>query len=468
LSSQAWQALIADLIKIANDAAVLSPVEEPLAHQHLAVELPLTLAYLFPELPPCRDLARAAQKLWSWGAEEITDGEGLLPGRHLHLTGPLLACWTRTILLARQLPLGVEEDVQMQLEWLLRQTLRLLRDDGSLAFAEPGKVNSQRELIATALTLIDDPEDHALAKAAFKGGPELPPKEKKSRKKRKAALSLPEPFAYSEWSAAGVLRGDWTLGAPRLAVTFDERRVTTELSSGGTTLLSGEWQVEIGIDGWTWKPEDDWNEVCFHADEDVVYLELETKFADSWRLQRQMLLARRDRFLLLADAILGETPANLSYRSVLPLGRGIQFLPADETREGHLAGKRSQALVLPLALPEWRSQAGGELSSRNDALTLTQSQTGRRMFAPLLIDLKSERLRKDCTWRQLTVVEHLQIQPPDVAAAYRAQVGKEQWSIYRSLAPKGHRTYLGHNIVTECQVAKFLKDGTAEVLLEIE
>jgi hypothetical protein len=81
-------------------------------------------------------------------------------------------------------------------------------------------------------------------------------------------------------------------------------------------------------------------------------------------------------------------------------------------------------------------------------LTLTQNQTGRRMFAPLLIDLKSERLRKECTWRQLTVVEHLEIRPPDVAVAYRAQVGKEQWSIYRSLDPNGNRTYLGHHIVS--------------------
>jgi hypothetical protein len=197
-------------------------------------------------------------------------------------------------------------------------------------------------------------------------------------------------------------------------------------------------------------------------------LELETKLTAGWRIQRQMMLARDDQILFLSDALLGEEPAAITYRSELQLARGVQFLPANETREGHLTARRAGALVLPLALPEWRSQSGGELRARDGVLELTQSHQGRRLFAPLLFDLSPARLRKECTWRQLTVAEQLTIQPADAAVAFRAQVGKDQWTVYRSLAAKANRTFMGHNIVSECQIARFLPDGNAEVLLEVE
>ena len=41
-----------------------------------------------------------------------------------------------------------------------------------------------------------------------------------------------------------------------------------------------------------------------------------------FRVQRSLLLARRDRFALLADAVLGKQPGKLEYRSCLPLGPG--------------------------------------------------------------------------------------------------------------------------------------------------
>ncbi|HTN77936.1 MAG TPA: hypothetical protein VL096_21945 [Pirellulaceae bacterium] len=466
LSAESWQGLLADLLKLASDAAALNPVEQPLAHQLLAVELPLTLAYQFPELPECIEQARSARKLWAWGAEELTDGEGLPAGENLALMKPLLACWTRLMTLSRALPEPtIDEDTQVQFEWLLRQTVRLMRPDGSLVFTPESKTSDMQELATAALRQIADPEDHLLVKCAFRGveAKKASPKKPKAGKK-----GLPEPFIYSEWSKTGLLRSDWSLGAPRLAVTYDRRRVQCELSSDGQVLLSGLWTPEVGIDGWNWTPENEWEEVCWHTDEDVVYLEIETSLNSGWKIQRQILLARKERFVLLADAVVGDQPAQLTYRSVLPLPAGRRFLPSDETREGYLAGKRTQALVLPLALPEWRSESGGELQATEAGLQLTQAHHGSRLFAPLFIDLDPQRLRKECTWRQLTVAELLVIQPRDSAVAYRVQIGSEQWSVYRSLGPKGNRTFLGHNVVSECQVAKFLKDGSAEVILEVE
>lgn len=464
LSTESWTGLLSDLEKLVADAAGINPEEDPLAHQLFAVELPLTLAHVLPELESCQALVRPARKLLSWGAEELTDGEGLPKGRHIPTMKPLLACWTRTIAMCRAtVDHNVDEDAQLQFEWLLRQNLRWMRDDGSFTFTPISKDASMRTLVDAALTLIDDKDDHTLAKAAFIGV-----KLKDKPEKKKAKSELVEPFVYSEWSEAGVLRGNWLLGSPRLAVTFDERRVQCELSAYGQVLLSGIWMPEVSIDGWTWKPENNWEEVCWHTDDDVVYLEIETKLNAGWKIQRQMLLARKDRFVLLADAVLGEEDAKLEYRGTLPLAPGVRFLPADETREGFLANKRAQALVLPLALPEWRSQGGGELQTTDALWQYSLSHQGKRLFAPLFIDLDPQRIRKECTWRQLTVAQQLEIQPRDIAVAFRAQIGKEQWSVYRSLGPKGNRTYLGHNVVTEFQVARFNAQGNGEVLLEVE
>jgi hypothetical protein len=66
------------------------------------------------------------------------------------------------------------------------------------------------------------------------------------------------------------------------------------------------------------------------------------------------------------------------------------------------------------------------------------------------------------------VAEQLAIQPRDVAVAYRVQSGSDQFAIYRSLAKKANRTFLGQNLVHEFFAARFKSDGTTQTLLEIE
>ena len=69
------------------------------------------------------------------------------------------------------------------------------------------------------------------------------------------------------------------------------------------------------------------------------------------------------------------------------------------------------------------------------------------MLAPLLLDYYPKRMRKQLTWRQLTVAGQL--------------------LIYRSLAAQQNRTVLGHNLTSEFLVARF-DDGEVEPLVEIE
>jgi hypothetical protein len=198
-------------------------------------------------------------------------------------------------------------------------------------------------------------------------------------------------------------------------------------------------------------------------------LELQLKLGTDRRLQRQFLLARKDRFLLVADVLLGDRSQRIEYCHAIPVTEDVKFQPARETREGHLVGKRRLARVMPLALPEWRSaRSPGSLEATNDILQLRMETQGRRLYAPLFFDLDANRIRRLATWRQLTVAEHLEIQPADEAVGYRVQVARQQWLFYRSLGSQGNRTLLGHNLASEFLAARLGFKGQVDNVVEIE
>ena len=249
---------------------------------------------------------------------------------------------------------------------------------------------------------------------------------------------------------------------------FPGETVETELESAGEVLWSGRWETQVRCDGQLAEPCSTWSDACWISDDDVDYLELELRLTGQLRIQRHLVLARREGFLLLADAVLGRRPARLEYRSRLPLAEQIGFQPADECREGFLTGRKQRALVLPLALPEWREDPRvGSLAAVDGGLELSQAANARSLFAPLWIDLEPRRRNGRRTWRQLTVAENLAAAPDDVAVGYRVMLGRRQWLIYRSLARPGNRTLLGHNLVTETLLARFVA-GEVEAMVEIQ
>jgi hypothetical protein len=273
----------------------------------------------------------------------------------------------------------------------------------------------------------------------------------------------------SETAELAILRTSWDRRASQLAVTYNDQQIEWELNCGGTTVWSGPANPEIRIDDRPLELAGQWEEVCSELGDDSDYFELEMCLASGRSLQRQILLARSDRFLLVSDVLVVERQVDIEYSHRLPLVQEISFHPAAETREGYFAAKRRVATVLPLAFPEWRSERiTGELVHEETGLWYRMNSRARRLYAPLFIDLDPSRANKPLTWRRLTVAEHLEAQPHDVAAGYRVQIGTQQWLIYRSLAPRANRTVLGQNISTEFVVARFARNGKISELVEIE
>jgi hypothetical protein len=437
--------------------------EDPLLTQWLGCELPLTLAYLFPEVSDCRRLLRPAVQRLSRSSGQILDGNGLPTADCLPEMRMLLACWTRCDILLETFPgVAVSQQAQLSREWFLRQCLAMTRDDGSQMLAGTATGRDTATLFEAALNRFGDDEDRAIADQAF-------PWRSSYRAASQAETYFPDSAANSEWAKVAVLRPNWLRGSARMVVDYRDPAMQTELTVGDRTLWTGRWTTDVSVDGRMVDPVSDWEELCWHSDDDVDYLELQLELEGDWRLQRQLLMVREDKFLFAADALLGQRPATIRYESCLPLAEDVVCRPEKETRESYLVHRQLAGLVLPLALPEWRSaQADGCLKADGSQLWQVRELNAPRMYLPLFVDLDRNRLRKPVTWRHLTVGCRLQNEPPSAAAGYRVQIGREQWLFYRSLGPAENRTLLGQNLLHEFYAARFGVDGTTEDLLAID
>ena len=450
---------------------------DPLVHQLLAGELALSLACLFPKIKACRRLLPQARRALSAGLANLLDGEGLPHARHFDRLRPLLACWTRCRALGnRQKRKCWSADADARYRQFVRNALRLSRRDGSEVFFEGAADEEDGTALTAAVAMVGNRADRAIASLVLSGG--------KKNRRGSTGIGLRAAAVHSEWAATAVLRPDWSRSSPRLTVLYPGKSCRVELGCGKDVLWSGEWGFDVRRDGVLALPVSEWFETCWISDEDVDYLELEIEIGQDVRLQRHFLMARKDRFLLLADTVLGSWPAALDYRGTLPLGQETTFQRAVETREGVLMGGKARAMAIPLALPEWLGDTSGELESPDETtLELRQTAFGSSLFAPLFFDLDRRRFRKPLarifqhdghgcmkcgvTWRQLTVADSLAIQPADAAVGYRIAVGGKQWLIYRSLTPPRNRTLLGHNLSGEMLVARFQRNGEIKAIIEI-
>ena len=468
-SEKVWWQLVDELWQVTQSAADWRidsemPPEQGLAQQLLVGELPLTLAYLLPEIRPLYKLRENAHDALSEGLVELTNGEGQVRGPYLAVLRPLLACWTRCRILGQQWKKGSwNRKAQEQYAWAVTQSLCLSAADGRSLLGQPHDASWTPEFLASVLGQGGDRSNLSAANAIF------------SKKLTRLVTGkeddcIPETSDNCEWAGVATMRTDWQRSAPAVVVDYSTPDLRLEIWSGTERLIGGSWEWETTVNGKRLEPVGPWEETCWFSDEDADYLELSIELAAGARLERQIMLARDEMFLLLADYVHETGGGKVSHQFRLPLDPAVKFQPEKETREGLLTAGKTVARVLPLALPEWRVDCRfGELTASKGHLQLEQQRPGHNLACPLLIDLKRSRAGKPCTWRQLTVAESLEIQPHDVAVGYRAQCGRDQWLIYRSLAPKANRTLLGQNTSSESLVARFLAPaGEIDELVEIE
>ena len=469
VSQEYWWGLLEALWQITKSAAEWRsdaelPPEQGVSQQLLAGELPLTLAYLLPELRPVYKLRNAAQEALSEGLVELLNGDGLMQGPYLAYLRPLLASWTRCRVIGATFKKGPwNRKAEAQFLQLATHALALSSPQGTPLLGQPHDQPWTADFLSNMLHIGKDAADISTARTLFK-------KKMTASLKGKQVSVVPELSESSDWAGVAYMRTEWERSAPAIAIDYSTPDLRFEAWAGTQRLIAGTWSWETTLDGKRLGPVGGWEETCWFSNEDVDYLELSIDLAGGARLDRQILLARKELFLLLSDNVIDTAGGKLSHRYRLPLDAAVRFQAEKETREGLLCGTKPIARALPLALPEWRSDPRvGQLLESQGRLQLEQQCEGKNLACPLLIDLKKSRSSKPCTWRQLTIAQALEIQSPDVAVGYRAQCGKQQWLIYRSLGETANRTLMGQNTSLECLVARFLaSSGEIDELLEIK
>lgn len=284
---------------------------------------------------------------------------------------------------------------------------------------------------------------------------------------------VPKPAAayHSETEQLSILRTDWTEGGVQLAVDWSTPAMRIEMFVGDRKILDGRMAPRVRVGGVACEPVGPWEEICWESNVDVDYLELEIDLAGDVRLQRQIVLTRRDGCVFMADAVLAAKPANLACELSLPVVSATEFAPAVETREAGMQIGKLKLLLLPLGLREWRTETSyGDLAFEAGHVALRQqAPTADALYVPLVLIYERKRANRDCTWRRLTVGENLRLVPLNEACGYRWQLGKEHWLAYRSLTTeRANRTVLGVNLQTNFLLSRFTTDGDSEPLIEID
>lgn len=466
-----WWRMVNTLVNLAEETATataedLEP-ETTLVATLLSGELPLVLSLVLPELSPTRSLRAAGRKSLGEGLLAATDGEGILDAALLTATPMLVASWTRARAMGEELKKGCWTGAaETQYEWLVRQTVRLLRVDGTPVFGDGALVAWPAGVLDVALELAGDLEDDAAAAARLgKLLSTVDPDYEEG--------DLPDASAESEWSSLAVLATGWDKNANRVVVDYSRPEMRIEVEAAGRPLISGVWRSETHFAGKQLQLVDDWEQQCWFNDEECDFLDLVIELSGGCRLERQIFLAKDDGFLMTHDILHGpSSPAGEWRHHVgLPLASGIEFVGEEETRDGVLSHSKAgvRATVLPLALAEWRvDPRRGELTSNNGSLELLQQGRGARLSCPLWFDLRSRRAGRPRTWRQLTVAASLEVAPSDVAVGYRVQVGDSQWLLYRSLAAPANRTVMGENTAAEFLIGRYHRSGEFDELLAVD
>ncbi|MEO1524595.1 MAG: hypothetical protein AAFX06_04125 [Planctomycetota bacterium] len=435
-----------------------------------AAELGSTLAWRLSALPSCRRLMTSSLELldeWLGESEETLSQSLSEPKQTRLVLASLLRCRFILKALSDHGGLGTsrkwnasDDDTLVELAtWVTAMTRR----DGACVF-DPIGLEAREDAGINGLLMRAgelDPESLGPAIESATGAVQ-------TSGRLAWQVSLPEAMLHDEEACFACLLPEWDVRRGRIFVSYAQRDAQIELMAGKTVVLSGAMETTVVADGKALKPRGDWVATCEYTDDDVHYLELEQPWSGGYVVQRQLMLIREDRCCLIADGVLRGSQnrdsakpfrsesETIEYRLSIPLASTIQCQRETETAELFLVDDKSQTMVLPLTASEWRSGSTQTVLENTPDGQLSLVARGRgQLYAPLWLDFTRARFRKKRTWRQLTVAEQLEIVTPNTATAFRVQVGKEQWILYRSMSDPVPRTFFGKHMIADFFAARF-------------
>ncbi|MDZ4689587.1 MAG: hypothetical protein SH850_31305 [Planctomycetaceae bacterium] len=350
---------------------------------------------------------------------------------------------------------------------VVERTVALSRADGRLALTN-GLPSEPLPMLLVAADLLEWPAGHP-ARSCLQSVLRLQSQPTLVSKLRKPSIAV-MPSVQSDWARFALLRTDWSAGAASVAVSHHASLPELDVTIDGQPLIHGPWGLDLQLGDAGVELADEWACVCWESDPDADYVELQMTGPKRLRVERMVLLSRKDQFLFIADAVSGAPAGRMHYRSRLPFAPGVRGDREPGRRELRLTMSRAKARVFPLALPEDTVNSTPHRCELVDGgLVLEQTIDGRGLLAPLVIDWHPQRRSADALWRQLTVTENGRVLGGDAAGAFRWKVGKDQWLVYRSLKPGAvPRAVLGQHTANETLIGRFDAKGEVDTIVTIE
>ncbi|MEZ6092895.1 MAG: hypothetical protein R3C03_01460 [Pirellulaceae bacterium] len=432
---------------------------DPVVFILAAVELPFVIAAGLPSIPRTKRVVKNALTNLELAVEQLFDESGWLHCDWRSDLGVIIASMTRVRILANEASAKLSQVLKNRLEWIGLQYARML-DSELQPMLGASWISEPRKILKGLRKVTEDESEKRLFKH-IKRPSKKPPGEK----------DLPASADFGEEAMLGSLRCNWSANSPRIGIAADKSSGIQVEIGAHAPLISGLLQPTLEIDNAEtdlFNGEFELN--CWHSDKDIHYVELERKIP-SGHWQRQFALCRPDNLLLVADAFLfDEEHDSVHYELGLPLASDVETLQETETRETYLkTGNQFIGLVLPLSLGEWKSdRTKHELMVQADSATFAMTRRGRTLYNLFAIDLDMHRCTSPRTWRKLNVAERLENVGDDVAVAYRFQIGKQQWVVYRNLTAVGNRTFMGKNVHCDFYVGRINSEHLIEQIIEIE
>ncbi|MFV0445746.1 MAG: hypothetical protein ACK5Q5_19365 [Planctomycetaceae bacterium] len=294
---------------------------------------------------------------------------------------------------------------------------------------------------------------------------------RKQRRADKAPGGKPRrPSFQSDVGMTALLRRDWNIESDGLFVDYAGRTPVLQLYLDGQLFLAGSWESTVSVNGESREIGRDWRCECWASDRDADYLEFSVSLGRDLRLMRQVLFGRRERMLLLAEAVRGASPdAVVQLQSTIPVCPDIAVEADGTTRELQARLDRRRVRLLPMLLPWERSAGGpGRIDAVASELVQQTEQTGPVCQA-LLLDWEHKPATEPAEAVPLRIAEDGQHLPARDAVGARARVGNRQWLYWHNFtASPIPRTCLGHHSSYETIIARIKKNGDADILVHVE
>ncbi len=439
-------------------------------------ELPWLLGTLFRGLAGSAALRQAGAAFLKQEVISQTDSDGT-PHAELVARLPLwLAPLIRVALFSEALDVtGLADEARDHLLSVIEMALPMCRADGSFALVN-GLALRPVPMLAAAESLFSKGRQGTIANF-------LKQLSKPVAKRRAPAIET-SVSNQSDWAMYAHLRSEWSPHADSITVAYHVPEPQIEILASGHPIVHGAWKLELEIGQTRLELADEWSCVCWHSDPDVDYMELQIAGPGKLRVERMVLLSRKDHFAILADSIHGVKPSlfgvnassattdpfPIRCRSTISLPSDVTAARAVDSSKVEIKGAGASANLYPLIASTGTSKAGPhEVTVTSHSISVLSKGNGQGLFSPLFIDWNPARLKKSADWVGLTVTEEAKVIGRDIAAGYRLKVAKEQWLIYRSLlATTNARALLGHHTRKETVVGTFDATGAVEPLLLIE